>query len=61
VCHIAGIYLVADGWYWLCVGTARQAADPGVRLEMPSRVAARPELTRPEPAVGDPKLRLAWT
>jgi hypothetical protein len=38
VCHIASIYLVADGWYWLCVGTARQAADPGVRVEMPLRV-----------------------
>jgi len=34
VCHIAtaSIYLDADGWYWLCVGTARQAADPGVWL-----------------------------
>src|SRR6266550_7164526 len=30
--------LVADGWYGLCVGTARQAADPGVLVEIPSRV-----------------------
>jgi hypothetical protein len=29
VCHIAtaSIYPGADGWYWLCVGTARQAAQ----------------------------------
>jgi hypothetical protein len=28
VCHIAAasIYLDARGWYWLCVGTARQPA-----------------------------------
>src|SRR5215475_1369204 len=32
--HIASIYLVADGWYWLCVGTARQAADVPIRCRV---------------------------
>jgi hypothetical protein len=39
VCHIAtaSIYLDADGWYWLCVGTARQAAFADVCRSTPGR------------------------